>query len=84
MTVLNNIDTLDDQILLALSKPYMHERAEAIQALLNKSVLEALNKLEKRIEYNQHDMGEMGKFIRVQYCKNFIEELRQITEQENK
>jgi len=26
----------------------------------------------KAIDYNSHDMGEMGKFIRVEYAKNII------------
>lgn len=29
-------------------------------------------RLEERIEYNRHDMGEMGMFIRVGYVKNFL------------
>lgn len=27
---------------------------------------------EKKIDYNSHDMGELGKFIRVEYAKNII------------
>lgn len=32
---------------------------------------------EKRLEYNSHDMGETGMFIRLDYAKNILRETRQ-------
>lgn len=31
--------------------------------------------IEKKIDFNSHDFGEMGKFIRVDYAKNIVTEV---------
>lgn len=37
---------------------------------------EILDKFESRIDYNAHDMGEIGIFIRTEYVHNFIADIR--------
>ena len=34
-----------------------------------------MDKRKEKIDYNAHDMGEMGKFIRVEYAKNIVQEI---------
>lgn len=38
----------------------------------NKQIEEVLDRIEKFTHYNKHDMGEMGKFIRIEYVNNCI------------
>lgn len=38
----------------------------------DKEWIQELDLLKGRIEYNQHDMGEIGKFCRIGYINNFI------------
>jgi len=32
------------------------------------------DKLKTRMAYNSHDLGDMGKFVRLQYINNFIDD----------
>ncbi len=41
------------------------------------TVAEAIDELDKWTDYNKHDMGELGLFIRTQYVYNKTAELRQ-------
>lgn len=44
-----------------------------IEAHIRTEKLKLLDRLDKQIEYNKHDMGEMGEFIRTIYAHNAIE-----------
>lgn len=46
---------------------------DAIQSIIRTENLKLLGRLDKQIEYNKHDMGEMGEFIRTIYAHNAIE-----------
>lgn len=46
-----------------------------IQAKIDAAVAEAVSDIRKWVEYNKHDMGEMGEFIRTQYVYNKLDEL---------
>ena len=49
------------------------------KAYTESQVREILTKLEQRVAYNAHDMGELGRFVRVKYVKNFIDDARSPT-----
>lgn len=69
-----------------LKKGYRYEGHEFVidtpylkQAIIdwhNKQTLKLLDRLSKRIDYNKHDLGELGEFIRTKYAHNFIEDER--------
>jgi len=53
-----------------------HDYLEAKQAIIewhSKQVDEVLDRLDKQINWNKHDMGELGKFIRTVYAHNAIQ-----------
>ena len=54
------------------------DKAEkAIRQAVGEEMLELTSGLERWIEYNKHDMGELGEFIRTRYAMSGLNELRQ-------
>lgn len=52
------------------------EIMQLITAYTNKQIEAVLDRLGERIDYNKHDMGELGEFIRTKYSHNFIDDER--------
>ena len=62
-------------VALRLTRWYKKEMQAHDRQLLN-NANKFLDNLENKIDYNAHDMGALGLFIRTQYVHNFIAEQR--------
>lgn len=72
-----------DELLSELRSGTINFDYEAKQAIIdwhNKQVEEMLDRLDKHINWNKHDMGELGKFIRTVYAHNAIQAERALIE----
>jgi hypothetical protein len=64
----------DDDIKLSLAKLATKEIMEFVIAYAATVEREVIERIRKWTEYNKHDMGEMGEFIRTQYVYNKLDD----------
>lgn len=66
-----NEDPDDDLRILSRQLIRVHER----QYIFKIKVRELIAFLQERCEYNSHDLGELGKFVKLNYLKNFLADI---------
>jgi hemerythrin-like domain-containing protein len=65
----------NDTAYINLKNHAIKEAHQAIATMIKTEVNKSLEDVRKWVEYNKHDMGEMGEFIRTKYVYNKLEEL---------
>lgn len=65
--------TVDQRNAAIRKSIYSQGLPELIQAYTNAEIAKVLDRLDKQINWNKHDMGELGEFIRTVYAHNAVQ-----------